>query len=170
MDISPVLESLKHFGETVVWNNSTERRDCKVLGRFVAAAKAHNDVVYVQDDDCIVDTEALVALYQPGEVLVNMPINRRAEYRGTGISLIGWGCIFPLVAMQVIERYTQAFECDELLMRECDRVFTFLNRGIVRQVAVPFRQLAYAHGVDRMGKEARHRADFVEIRGRLATL
>jgi hypothetical protein len=168
-DISPVLGSLKGFGEVTTWNNS-KQTDCHVLGRFVGALAARNELLYVQDDDCIVDAEALAAQYQPGEILCNMPLDRRAEYRETGITLIGWGCIFPKLALGSLVRFIMQYPADALFRRECDRVFTYLNRDRIRHVEVPFRQLPYAHGMDRMGREDRHRADFLEIRRRLATL
>lgn len=168
-DISPVLESLKGFDELIIWDNS-KREDFKVMGRYLGAAGARNETVYVQDDDCIVDAVSLISLYSPGQILVNMPADRRNEYLGTGISLIGWGCIFPRDAISTMFPYVAKWGCDELFYRECDRVFTYLNQDRIRHVEVPFRQLPYAFGDDRMGKEARHREDFMEIRRRLASL
>lgn len=166
-DLSPVLKSLEGFGELIVWDNSkVENR--RVWGRFLGAQRAKFDVVYVQDDDCTVDASALAAMSVPGELLVNMPVDRRQGYRGTGISLIGWGAIFEKPALSAFDRYTGPR--DEIFERECDRVFTYLLQDIVREVEVPFRQLPYAFGADRMGSEIRHGTDFREIRRRLAAL
>jgi hypothetical protein len=166
-DLSPVLKSLEDFGELIVWDNSkVENR--RVLGRFLGAEGAKFDVVYVQDDDCTVDVQALAAQFRTRELLCNMPVERRQGYRGTGISLIGWGAIFEKPALSALDRYPGPR--DEIFERECDRAFTYLNQDIVREVEVSFRQLPYAFGADRMGSEIRHGTDYREIRRRLASL
>lgn len=168
-DISHITESLKHFGELLVYDNR-KSKDYKVYGRFVGARMAKYGVVYVQDDDTIVDSRELVAQWHPGEVLCNMPRNRRADYEGTGIALIGYGCVFERGAVAVFRQYWRHYRKDELFHRECDRVFTFLNRDRVRLTQVPLQQLSYASGGDRMGREMRHADDLRKIRARLERL
>ena len=165
-DISTVVKSLP-FSDVVVWDNS-KRNDLKVFGRFHAAViEAKNPIVYVQDDDCIVDIPKLLEHYDPNMVVCNMPANRRKDYQNTGISLIGWGALFHVSKIN-FKRYTACFPVDELFYRECDRVFTYIND--CKLVDVPMVQLEYAFGEDRMGREARHGADYNIIRQRLALL
>lgn len=167
-DLSEVVEPLRYFDQLIVWDNRRAPVDFKVAGRFIAAAGARNDVLYVQDDDCVVEAEALARQFDHASVLCNMPQDRRAEYDGTGIALIGWGCIFPRRALDVFGRYLAKYPMDELFLRECDRVFTYLNRETVQLTEVGFTHLPVAFGDDRMGRERRHRTDFLEIQRRLA--
>ena len=168
-DISPVVEPLRAvFPEVFVWDNSRSE-NWYVYSRYAATALSPLPIVYVQDDDCIVDAAAVLAAYEPGRLVANMRMDRRADYAGTGICLVGWGAIFehPLIDFGP---YLAKYRKDELFLRECDRIFTWLNRDLTVLIDVPVQHLSYASGPDRMGSEPRHGADYQEIRRRLATL
>lgn len=169
-DIRQVVQSLDAFNEVIAFDNSKLAKDMMVFGRFLAARGARNEHVYWQDDDCLVDSAALVAQYQPDEILVNMPANRRQEYAGTGIQLLGWGTVAPRASVEVFEQYFKTHLADELFLRECDRVYSYMSRDKIRLTEVWMEHLSYAHGTDRMGREPRHRTDFLKIRERLALL
>jgi hypothetical protein len=163
-DISDVLESLEDFGQVVVWDNSKRPDDRKVYGRYFAMAEARFPVIYTQDDDCIVDAAALVAQYEAGVIVANSDPKHRevnAPLYRNGISLIGWGAIFDRELAGVFSRYLAQFAFDDLLLRECDRVFTGLNR--LKHVEVPFRNLDRASAPDRMWRESRHIEDLGKI-------
>lgn len=168
-DIAEVLEPLASFGELILWDNSAVP-DRKVYGRYLAARQARFEVIYTQDDDCVVDAAAIAVAYEPGVIVANSdPHHRetnRALYRDD-IALIGWGAVFdkPL-AEAALRRYHERFPAhDELFDRECDRVFTGLNG--LRLVEVPFRHLERAEAPDRMWREPNHLKDFAEIRRRI---
>jgi hypothetical protein len=163
-DLSPVLAPLR-CDEVIVWDNSL-RPDRKVYGRYLAIAEARNDVVYVQDDDCIVQAEDLIGQYDRDVIVCNVPRDRRNAYRD-GVTLVGWGAVFHR-SMADFSRYLKAYPEDELFWRECDRVFTYLHPH--REVEVGVHQLPYAFGNDRMGTEPRHGGDLKEIRRRLYSL
>lgn len=169
-DIRRVVETLDAFNEVMVFDNSKLAKDMMVFGRYLGARGAQNKYVYLQDDDCLVDSAALVEQYQPDEILVNMPANRRQEYAGTGICLLGWGTITPRSSVEVFEDYFKTHLADELFLRECDRVFAYMQRSKIRLTEVRMEHLPYAYGTDRMGLESRHRTDFLKIRERLALL
>jgi hypothetical protein len=162
-----LLNSLVTFDEVIIWDNTRSAKDVRVYGRFMGAVLARNSVVYVQDDDCVVDAESIALSAQPGRVVCNMPVDRRPEYAGTGVALIGWGTVFDktLVASS-FDAYLRQWPQDELFERECDRLFTYVNRRRMLLVDAGLRHLPHAHGADRMGREARHRADYEEMRSR----
>jgi len=167
VDLSPVVSTLLHFDEVIVWDNS-KRRDVSVYGRFLGAAEARNEVVYVQDDDCLVDSAAVVAEYRPGVVSSNVPMARRAFY-SDGVTLIGWGAIFDrAIAWDAFGRYWERFAADGFFQRECDRIFTGLSK--CRNFEAGLEHLEYASGSDRMGAEKRHLSDLAEVRGRLRAI
>lgn len=165
----PIAESLKCFKDVQFYDNSIEL-DRKVFGRYIGALNPFRDgYVYTQDDDCIIDAERLCAEYEPGELLCNLKPAHLAFYKPTGISLVGWGAIFPK-AMIDFGPYLAKYPEDELFDRECDRIFTYLNRAKTRMVDIGVLDLPHALGADRMGTEARHGADLTEIKRKLGTL
>lgn len=133
-----------------------------VWERWEAALGARNEIVYTQDDDCVVDFAAVMAEYRPGLVTCNMPAWKRYEYPD-GIALVGWGAVFDRRAVELL--FTWRGERDEIFRRECDRVFTGLNR--LKLIDVPVTNLPWAEGDDRMGAERRHGGDLREIRRRI---
>ena len=142
-----------------------------VWERWEACSRAKCDVVYVQDDDAVVDVGAVLAQYEPGVVTCNMPQDRRAEYQD-GIALVGWGCVFDRGMAcwgsyrdSPFNRYFKAQKQDWLFIRECDRVFTGLAK--LKLIDVPFRHFPHAFAPDRMGQESRHASDLQEIRRRI---
>lgn len=175
-DISSVTDTLKQFDELIIWDNTKTPIDLKIYGRYAGAFCARNEFVYIQDDDCIVDSSELTGQFQrecqsTGKILCNFPSDRRRDYQGTGISLLGWGTIFSKRFLSSFDKYLSVFPQDELFLRECDRVFSFLNRrSIVYSSCEVLTHLSSAYGFDRMGKEPRHQADLREILQRLQKL
>src|ERR1017187_594143 len=164
LDISELTGSLDdHFDEVIVWDNSKACKDVRVYGRYIGAMMARNEVVYVQDDDCTTHPAAIVGTFQPGQLVCNVPHDRRPEYIGTNITLMGWGSVFGKSKLSSFRRYLDVYPQDDLFERECDRVFSWLNRGCVKLVDVGMSHLPHAFGLDRMGREHRHRADMDEI-------
>ena len=171
--VDDIVDSLHGFGQVIVADNSKRALDRKVYLRWIAAAQARNGIIYVQDDDCIVDAKGLVDQYTElmAPMVCNMPKDRREEYskRPGHISLVGWGAVFNRFVVNAnIDRYCRSFPQDELFDRECDRVVTYLTPHM--DVEVKFENLPRAHGDDRMGREARHGEDLREICLRLSTL
>jgi hypothetical protein len=167
VDLTSVLESLFDFGEVIVWDNS-KQTNLKVFGRYRAALNAKNDVVFTQDDDCVLDAAQVVSAYEPGKVVCNMPVAKRAEYASLGcnhISLVGWGACFHRGLIHKMHACIERYGLDDLFLRECDRVFTAANE--LKLVDVPFRHLPHAYR-GRMGNEARHLGDLANIRDRIA--
>ncbi|HXI88460.1 MAG TPA: hypothetical protein VNH18_14710 [Bryobacteraceae bacterium] len=167
--LARIRESLSMFAEVLVWDNS-QSINRKVYGRYVAALNAFSEYIYTQDDDCLVDARKLFGMYQPGELLCNMLPSHQPFYAATGgISLVGWGAIFPKALID-FSAYLANYPEDELFDRECDRIFTWLNRSRTRIVDIGVGHLPHAHGADRMGMESRHGNDLAEIRHRLAVI
>lgn len=171
--LEPVLYSLP-FKDVVAWDTSKMGKSvmaAKMYARYMAVSSCKHDLVYVQDDDCIVDARQLAREYKPGTVTCNMPYAKRAEYKSVakGISLVGWGAIFSKACLSVFDEYIRSeMPADDLFYREADRVFTFLNN--VHEVDVPFRHLPYAFDKTRMGAQPEHLASLAKIQERLTRL
>lgn len=99
-----------------------------IYGRYIAAMKARNEIVYLQDDDCITDYKKLFESYN-GQLTNAITLNHFEWYKQKGgITLVGWGCFFPKKMLTNIGKYVDKYGVDDHLLREADRIFTFLNQ------------------------------------------
>jgi hypothetical protein len=184
-DIRPVLASLPEEWEQVVWDNSVER-DLHVYGRYAAIERTDADLIYVQDDDCIVsDPQALVDAWDEMRALAeieqtpdpaafvvcNMPPEFRHDFY-TEHALVGFGAVFHRDAPQ---RAFEKFQMDNYGLtfpltsptevswfhRTCDIVFTALTPRVL--VNVPVESLPYAYHYDRMYRQPEHQAERVRM-------
>lgn len=174
--LGPVLDSIIPHVEDL----TVVRGIDGVWERWLAVAQARQHVVYVQDDDAIVDVPAVMAEYEPGLVTCNMPMDRRVDYPD-GIALVGWGAVFhrgkPALCPIVFADYLRwwwrnaglhnygTIDADPIFRSECDRVFTGLSK--LKLIDVPFTHLPEAFGTDRMGRRECHGAYTKEIRRRI---
>ena len=142
-----ILKTLEGFGEVIVG-----RGDNGVCGRYEAVRQAKHDIIYTQDDDCVVDTYSLLAGWD-GNFVSNMKANRAAEYAGN-VTLIGWGAIFRKELTGVLDKYTARWGTDDLFRCECDRIFTGLNTH--RNVFVDVENLPNAGAADRLSSDPKH--------------
>ena len=150
VDMTEILTSLAGagIGDIVIWNNLLET-DLGVAGRYAAIEQARFEVVYVQDDDCVLPAESIHALidaYEPGRIVANMPLGHRRNYRDA--CLIGFGAVFDrdLPAL--------AFERFGGKGKRPDIVFTALTPHTL--LDVPFKHLPWATGPDRMYRQPGH--------------
>ena len=148
---------LDGFDEVIIKTESPS-----VYQRYVEAEKARNDIVYVQDDDAIVDYRELWKHYN-GQLTNGITMHHTAYYQGTGITLIGWGCFFPKKMLENMKKYTDRWGVDNLLLREADRVFTYLNQ--------PHNSIVMDHKdlpqVGRMSLERNHYESMQMMRNKL---
>lgn len=166
------------FDELLIWSNGTvlERWDADghevlaaapdlaVYGRYAAIESARNRIIYVQDDDCLVDAAALVSyVNQRGfdlsvRIVANMPVSRWPDYPDS--CLVGWGALFdrdlPLVAVgkfalvdsdpgdgpSDLMMAAMSPEFNGPFLRECDVVVTTLTPHV--KVDVGFQHLPWA--------------------------
>lgn len=170
-DLGPIFETLEPFGEVVVWNNSEEPQDEKVYGRYIAAGvRASSELIYVQDDDCLIDPLALLEQWADQEkVLCNMkPGHLAAAYYQWRIKLVGFGAFFNTDRIFKLEDYLDHYPNDDLFKIECDRVFTALNE--CETAVVPVEDLRYASDSDRLWKLPDHGDRMREIEKRLRNI
>lgn len=183
-DISAVLETLRPFGEVIVWDNGASQvrtwdaaaddwacdaaPEAKVYGRYLGAKRARFDTIYVQDDDCITDPLEILRLYNQHEqniVMCNMkPGHAAAPYYQWRIKLVGFGAIFTKDQMD-FSRYLCAFDHDEFFRIECDRIFTAFNECVTCEV--PVTDMEYASAPDRLWRLQDHGARMRLVEKRL---
>ena len=98
-----------------------------VYERYLLAEKAKNDIIYVQDDDAICDYHKIWERYN-GKLTNGITRPHQNKYMGTGVTLVGWGCFFPKRMIKELDRYIRKYGVDKHLLREADRIFTYLNQ------------------------------------------
>lgn len=192
-DLTPVLASLPEEWEVLVWDNGKgthfrrhpggqvieglcEIPDLSVYGRYAAIAHTDAELIYVQDDDCVVsDPGAVVRSWNDvalelGEidrvntrdhVVCNMPPEFRHRFYQDH-ALVGFGAAFHRDAPErAFQRWDQVpigrdgLEPEmEIFRRTCDIVFTGLTPLVL--VDVPVRNLPWAYDADRMYHQRGH--------------
>jgi hypothetical protein len=166
-DLSQIISALP-FDDLVIWDNS-KRLNYMVYGRYLAVAEAKYDVIYTQDDDCLVpNAKVMLPAYTDGEILCNVSPEHQHDYRKLPFTLVGWGAFFHRRLLTCFRRYWSHYPDDALFRRECDRVFTGLNRH--RNLWVGREHLPWAHDGSRMSIHRNHNRDLQEIRRRIECL
>lgn len=164
--MQPVLESLNGVGlsEAYVWNNGGGDPDLSVYGRYAAIDRVAAPVILTLDDDVLLPPEsiaALIAAYQPGHIVANMPERFRPHYPDS--CLVGFGAIFdrdlPARAFQRLYEWDDEYQGygTEHFRRTCDVVFTTLIPRIL--LDLPYEDREFASAADRMWKQPGHHAE-----------
>jgi hypothetical protein len=133
--------TLGFFDEIIIKTESPS-----VYQRYLLAKQVKNDIVFVQDDDCMMNYQNLFKHYN-GQLTNAMPKEFKEKYDAMGCTLVGWGCYFPKSMLSVFDKYIEKYGEDEHLLREADRIFTYFNK--------PYNTLIQPHedlpqGEDRM--------------------
>lgn len=138
-----VLErlTLGFFDEIII-----ETECPNIYRRYQLAKQAKNSTIYVQDSDCLVNYQVLLPHYN-NQITNTMTLPFQQKYEPMGCTLVGWGCYFPKHMINVFDKYIAKYGEDEHLLREADRIFTYLNK--------PFNTIIQPHedlpqGEDRM--------------------
>ncbi len=158
VDMLPIAESIIAAGITdVVSYDNSVGENHGVYGRYVLIEDAAGDVVYVQDDDCLLPPESIIRLleaYEPGRIVANMSADFRANY--TDSCLVGFGAVFDRdLPARAFERFRGAGRPWDFRNRP-DVIFTALTPFTL--VDVPVEILPYAYGRDRMYRQRGHAA------------
>ena len=151
VDLAPILKTLP-YDEVIVYDNSKSATDYKCHGRFVGALAARNDVVYFQDDDLIFTAhDKLLAAYEPGKIVANMPSPwyEREHYDEMRCVLVGAGSLMPRALVKpCFDRYLAAWPMDDLFLTYCDVVVGILAPG--KRVDLGYEILPHATAPDRI--------------------
>jgi len=138
-----------------------------IFHRYLAAQKAKNETIYVQDDDCFVNFQVLFKHYN-GQITNAMTKPFIEKYKDTGCTLVGWGCYFDKSMISVFDKYIAKYGInDKHLLREADRIFTFLNQPF-NTIVMPHEDLNQTE--DRMGYQPNHYRSMEEALDKVKTL
>lgn len=162
VDLAPVLATLRpFFSDIVIWDNSW-MGDMKVYGRYCAIDRAEHPFIYTQDDDCLVQAEKLLSLYQPGQLLVNVPEDEERAW-------LGWGSIFPSeMPSMFFQMYLEHYPLDDIFMRWADVIFS--EMALPTRVDVGHFDLPHAFAENRMNQQPDHESSQAVVRQRCREL
>jgi len=119
-----VLErlTLGFFDEIIIKTESPS-----VYQRYLLAKEAANDIIYFQDDDCLLNYQNLFKTYN-GQLTNAIPKEFKEKYDAMDCTLVGWGCYINKSMLSVFDKYIAKYGEDEHLLREADRIFTYFNK------------------------------------------
>lgn len=156
VDLEPVLDSIPV--PTVIWNNS-QREDFGVYARYMAILTTDAQVIVTQDDDLVLPRaswDALLAAYEPGKIVCNVPERFRERYIDSG--MVGFGAIFDRdLAFDAFAQYVNAGGdlMNPEFQRTSDIVFTMLGGELVF-VDLPYEDREFARDDSRMWRQPGH--------------
>lgn len=152
-NMQPIVQNLEQYDfidEIIVWNNRSDtplklngekvrviNSEVNMLcyGRFLCAKQAKNEIIYVQDDDVIVqDITSLFQSFLSDDTGIVHALNnnhyphryRYVHFYGQG-ALIGWGAFFKKSWLKVLDEFLSKNANDYLFQREADQIFTILT-------------------------------------------
>lgn len=135
-----------------------------IYRRYELALKAKNDLIYVQDDDCIVDPQLIFEKYY-GLITNAMTPHHFEAYKNTGITLVGWGAFFPKHMID-FTKYLEKYPKDDLFLSQTDRIFTYLNQPF-NSIVMDIQHLPTAVEPGRMSTSPDHWDNLAKIKERL---
>lgn len=156
------MEHLPEFDEFIVEVNCPS-----IYRRYELSSTAKNDLVYVQDDDCLIGVKELFEYYN-GQLTNAINPHHLEAYKGTGITLVGFGTFFPK-SMVNFTKYLDKYEVDDLFLSQTDRIFTYLNQPH-NSIVLPIHHLPRATEYGRMSTTPGHYENLRMIHKRLLDL
>ena len=181
-NIRRIVEHLRGqaiFDDIVIWNNDPSQRlelndsNLKVIrspknlvtyGRYQAARHCRNDVVYTQDDDCLVHN--IDELYKAfcaeptriahGLKITHLSRNDENIHGHAQMALVGWGAFFRRGWTDVLQTYRDTYGEDELLYSKADRIFSILLNRRHQSILAHVTDLPGASGPEALSVQSEH--------------
>lgn len=138
-NLPKIIESLSKYpfiSEIIVRDNS-KAENLYCYGRYRSALKASNEIIYTQDDDCIIgNLDQIYNHYiEDPETICHSGIEDYEKvikdniFGNHQMAMFGWGAFFKKSWIPILDRYTNKWGKDYCFMRETDRIFSILKGG-----------------------------------------
>lgn len=156
--IIPYLLKYSFIDEIIIIDNA-KGKNLGTYGRYVGAKRARNDIIYIQDDDCLIHgLESIYETYMKdtSKLTYGTQAHLEPEYHGDNhMAILGWGTFFNRKWVD-FDPYTDKYGKDYCFYREADRIFTMLLDGKHTPVVVEVEHLDGASGEEAMWKQDDH--------------
>ena len=120
------LETIDQIQDIIVWDNTVVNMKC--LGRYLGALQAKTDIIYFQDDDCIIkNAEEIISQFDGTQIISGMRDTAIERYKDKSDTLMGWGSVINKSWIGSLNRYIDRYGIDDVLLREPDRIFTSMR-------------------------------------------
>jgi hypothetical protein len=133
VDLAPILATLP-YDDVVIWDARERPNDAACYSRYMAADEARHDVIYFQDDDLLSTAHNdLIAAYQPGMLVGNMPSPwyEREHYDRDGCVLTGAGSLIARGLWRpAFAAYLEHYPLDNLFTTYCDQISGILTPAV----------------------------------------
>lgn len=139
-NVGPIVSHLlkQPFISRVLIRDNAKGDNTLAYGRFQMALLADTDVVYTQDDDCIVhDIERIYQNYVSDPACISFglapshyPLWKKGDftYKETQLAMMGWGAFFKREwILPAFDRYGLHWKHDLFFYREADRIFSMMT-------------------------------------------
>lgn len=163
------LSKFEFISEIIIRDNSK----CENIinyGRYTSALKAENDIIYTQDDDCIVHN--LQEIYdkfisEPTKICHGgtegyRDVIKDNIYGDKQMAMFGWGTFFDRRWIGVLEKYIEKYGKDDCFYRETDRIFSILKGGLHNFVLGDIEHLEGYNGEEALSSQKEH-IDFKKL-------
>ena len=173
------LRTLPFIDDILIWDNNPESKlaveipnvrvipsvqNVKTYGRYLCARQARHDVIYTQDDDCLIGN--IAELYEafrsdPTRIAHGLKAGHLrqngANFHGSAqMALVGWGAFFKKEWVDVLRGYEGVYGQDDLLFREADRIFSLLLNRHHRSILGDVTDLPGVEGSEALSVEKDH--------------
>ena len=158
-----VEDLLKYsFISEIIIVDHSKCENLMAYGRFTNSLRAKNDIIYSQDDDCIVhNVQGIYDKFMEDQTKIAYSgiegyENKIETYGNKQLALLGWGSIFSKDMIGVLDKYIQIYGKDECFIRESDRIFTLLQNKHHNFVAGGITHLQGKDNLDALCQQSDH--------------
>jgi len=135
-NLSKIIDSLSKwdFISEIIIRDNSKLENIINYGRYTSALKAENDIIYTQDDDCIIQNldEVYKGFIKDKTRICHSGISDYEKVIPTNIygecqmAMAGWGSFFDKKWISVLDTYINKYGKDKCFLRETDRIFSIL--------------------------------------------
>jgi len=136
-NIPEIIQSLLQwdFIDEIILRDNSKSDNLINYGRYLAAKEAKNDIVYFQDDDCLVKNLDKVYdkfIEDPSRICHSGTKNYEKViednmYYDAQMALAGWGSFSQKGWINILDKYINKYGKDYCFLRETDRIFSLLR-------------------------------------------
>lgn len=124
------------FIDEILITDHSKSDNLMSYGRYELAKRARNEIVYFQDDDCLIEnldeiynkfTSSPNSICHSGTKNYENVINDNI-YGDSQMALAGWGSFCKKEWFTVLDKYIDKYGKDYCFLRETDRIFSLLRK------------------------------------------